>query len=64
MHPRTWPAARVRGPARRLASSAGGAGRVLLLLGHPSFLVIYGWFTEGYDTADLQEAKGLLAAVA
>ncbi len=24
---------------------------------------IYGWFTEGFDTADLQEAKGLLAAL-
>jgi hypothetical protein len=22
---------------------------------------IYGWFTEGFDTADLQDAKGLLA---
>jgi predicted ATPase len=22
---------------------------------------IYGWFTEGVDTADLQEAKALLA---
>ena len=22
---------------------------------------IYGWFTEGFDTADLQEARGLLA---
>jgi predicted ATPase len=21
---------------------------------------IYGWFTEGFDTKDLQEAKGLL----
>jgi hypothetical protein len=21
---------------------------------------IYGWFTEGFDTADLNEAKGLL----
>ena len=21
---------------------------------------IYGWFTEGFDTADLQEAKSLL----
>ena len=21
---------------------------------------IYGWFTEGFDTADLKEAKGLL----
>ena len=25
---------------------------------------MYGWFTEGFDTADLQEAKGLLAALA
>jgi predicted ATPase len=25
---------------------------------------IYGWFTEGFDTADLQEAKTLLAALA
>jgi predicted ATPase len=23
---------------------------------------IYGWFTEGFDTADLQEAKALLDA--
>ena len=21
---------------------------------------IYGWFTEGFDTADLKDAKGLL----
>lgn len=25
---------------------------------------IYGWFTEGFDTADLQEAKGLLDELA
>src|SRR5262249_8990787 len=25
---------------------------------------IYGWFTEGFNTADLQEAKALLAALA
>ena len=24
---------------------------------------IYGWFTEGFDTADLREAKALLLAV-
>jgi predicted ATPase len=24
---------------------------------------IYGWFTEGFDTADLQEARVLLAAL-
>jgi predicted ATPase len=25
---------------------------------------IYGWFTEGFDTADLREAKALLKALA
>ncbi len=25
---------------------------------------VYGWFTEGLDTADLQEAKMLLAEIA
>jgi predicted ATPase len=25
---------------------------------------LYGWFTEGFDTADLQEAKALLTALA
>jgi len=25
---------------------------------------VYGWFTEGFDTADLQEAKALLKALA
>ena len=25
---------------------------------------VYSWFTEGFDTADLQEAKALLAALA
>jgi predicted ATPase len=24
---------------------------------------LYGWFTEGFDTADLQEAKALLDAL-
>jgi predicted ATPase len=24
---------------------------------------VYGWFTEGFDTADLQEAKSLLAVL-
>jgi len=31
---------------------------------HALLAPIYGWFTEGFDTADLQEAKALLAAVA
>jgi predicted ATPase len=25
---------------------------------------VYGWFTEGFDTRDLKEAKGLLAEIA
>ena len=25
---------------------------------------VYGWFTEGFDTADLKEAKALLKALA
>lgn len=25
---------------------------------------VYGWFTEGFDTADLQAARALLAALA
>jgi hypothetical protein len=24
---------------------------------------VYGWYTEGFDTADLQEAKALLGAL-
>ena len=28
------------------------------------FAPVYGWFTEGFDTADLQEAKMLLAEIA
>jgi predicted ATPase len=30
---------------------------------HALLAPIYGWFTEGFDTADLQEAKALLAAL-
>jgi predicted ATPase len=29
-----------------------------------SFAEIYGWFTEEFDTADLREAKSLLAELA
>jgi predicted ATPase len=31
---------------------------------HALLAPIYGWFTEGFDTADLQEARGLLDALA
>jgi predicted ATPase len=30
---------------------------------HDLLAPVYGWFTEGFDTADLQEAKGLLEAL-
>jgi len=30
----------------------------------PLLAPIYGWFTEGFDTADLQEARALLEALA
>jgi predicted ATPase len=28
--------------------------------GHTMLAEIYGWFTEGFDTPDLKDAKGLL----
>jgi predicted ATPase len=31
--------------------------------GYALLAPVYGWFTEGFDTADLQEAKALLAAL-
>jgi predicted ATPase len=31
---------------------------------HELLAPIYGWFTEGFDTKDLQEAKALLDALA
>jgi predicted ATPase len=39
----------------RLMCDQGRAGEARALLAP-----IYGWFTEGFDTADLKEAKGLL----
>ena len=30
---------------------------------HEMLAEVYYWFTEGFDTADLQEAKALLAAL-
>jgi len=31
---------------------------------HQMLAEIYGWFTEGFDTKDLQEAKALLEELA
>ena len=30
---------------------------------HQLLAEVYGWFTEGFDTADLQEARALLEAL-
>jgi len=30
----------------------------------PPLAEVYGWFTEGFDTADLQEAQALLEELA
>ena len=32
--------------------------------GHHLLAPIYGWFTEGFDTADLQDARALLEELA
>jgi hypothetical protein len=37
------------------------ASRTALADAHRMLSEIYGWFTEGFDTKDLQEAKALLA---
>jgi predicted ATPase len=31
---------------------------------HALLAPVYGWFTEGFDTADLQDAKALLGTLA
>jgi len=40
----------------------GGQGR--RTEAHKLLAPIYGWFTEGFDTADLKDAKALLDALA
>jgi predicted ATPase len=32
--------------------------------GHDLLAPVYGWFSEGFDTADVEDAKALLAALA
>jgi hypothetical protein len=45
-------------PANAFFRSPGGVSRRAALPGQPS------WFTEGFDTRDLKEAKALLAELA
>jgi predicted ATPase len=40
-------------------AAVGQAGKA-----HELLALVYGWFTEGFDTADLQEAKALLEELA
>jgi predicted ATPase len=40
---------------RRLWRDQGRRGQA-----HDLLVPVYGWFTEGFDTADLQDAKALL----
>ena len=54
-------------PAGEVARTAGGdePGRLWQRQGKRAdacrmLAEVYGWFTEGFDTADLQEAKALL----
>jgi hypothetical protein len=42
-----------------LGASRSGEPRALLARSRP----VYGWFTEGFDTLDLREAKTLLNAL-
>ncbi len=43
--------------------------KVVVNLGHPPLCpriilaAVYGWFTQGFDTADLKDAKALLDAL-
>jgi predicted ATPase len=57
--PLTSSSSRRARPAGGGAAPRGPAGRARELLAP-----VYGWFTEGFDTADLKEAKTLLDQLA
>ena len=46
--------------ARASCGRSGASGR----RGRELLAPVYGWFTEGFDTPDLRDAEGLLAALA
>jgi predicted ATPase len=50
-----WPGLRATTSFARLLASQGKRGEARTMLAE-----IYGWFTEGFDTADLKDAKALL----
>ena len=45
------------------AKSMEQKARTALDEAHRMLSTVYGWFTEGFDTADLQEARALLEAL-
>jgi predicted ATPase len=55
----------IDGPGRREAAGRPslGSGRCYGRCG-ACFALVYGWFTEGFDTLDLKEAKALLDELA
>ena len=55
---KSWELRAVMSLSRRWQHQGKGAAAYDLLA------PIYGWFTEGFDTADLQEAQALLDALA
>jgi predicted ATPase len=56
--PATSPAAAATSLARLWRDQGKGGASARLVA------PVYGWFTEGFDTRDLKEAKGLLNALA
>jgi predicted ATPase len=50
--------------AHHASRSTQHEARTMLDAAHNMLSEIYGWFTEGFDTADLQEAKALLESFA
>jgi predicted ATPase len=49
---------------RERSHSASGATRARRSKRRELLAPVYGWFTEGFDTRDLKEAKALLAELA
>ena len=56
---RSWELRAATSLARARAAGRGERGEARDLLAP-----VYGWFTEGFDTPDLRDAEGLLAALA
>ena len=57
------PAGQILGTARRHQSGRLWQQQGKRAEAHGLLAPIYGWFTEGFDTADLQEARTLLDAL-